>query len=67
MTYTLIAIFLASGQVYTERTGLSLQSCAGRAAMARTEAIDLFEVVGEVQYRCTPERSLNRVVVEVRK
>ncbi len=42
MTYTLLAIFLSSGNVYVERTGLSLQSCAGRAAMARQEADAIF-------------------------
>jgi hypothetical protein len=60
MTYTLIALFLATGQSYTEREGLSLQSCAGRAAMARMEAAEVFQFVGDVRYLCVPERSLAR-------
>jgi hypothetical protein len=54
MTYTLLAIFLATGQAYPERTGLSLQACAGRAAMARQEATVLFPSIGPVEYRCAP-------------
>lgn len=67
MTYTLLAIFLATGQVYPERTGLNLQACAGRAAMARQEAEPLFQFIGPVEYRCEPERSLARIVTETRQ
>lgn len=64
MTYTLLAIFLLTGQSYAERTGLSLQACAGRAEMARQEALALFQFIGPVEYRCAPERSLARSVTE---
>lgn len=64
MTYSLVAIFFFSGDVYVERTGLSLQACAGRAAMARQEAEVLMPRIGEVEYRCEPERSLARTVTE---
>jgi len=67
VTYTLLAIFLLSGDAYIERTGLSLQSCAGRAAMARQESEVLQGVIGGVEYRCEPERSLKRKSVEVRQ
>lgn len=66
MTYSLIAIFLATGDVYVERRGLSLQSCAGRAAMARQESEGLQSRIGDIQYRCAPERSLARRVTEQR-
>jgi len=67
MTYSLVAIFLATGATYIERDGLSLQGCAGRAAMARQEAAPLFRTVGEVAYQCRPEASLKRKVTEVRQ
>lgn len=66
MTYTLLAIFLASGNVYVERTGLSLQSCAGRAAIARQESQAVVPLVGGVEYRCEAERSLARKATEQR-
>jgi hypothetical protein len=55
MTFTLLAVFLALGQSYPERTGLSLQQCAGHAAMARTQARELYTFIGEVRYLCVPE------------
>jgi hypothetical protein len=67
MTYTLLAIFLLTGDAHIERQGLSLQSCAGRAAMARQEAAPLFQYIGEVQYECRAEYSLARKSVEVRQ
>jgi hypothetical protein len=67
MTYTLIAIFLATGQTYIERPGLSLHTCAARAAMARQEASEVFQFVGEVKYHCVPERSLARSETEMRE
>jgi hypothetical protein len=59
-TYTLLAVFLLSGEAYPERTGLSLMQCAGHAAMTRTETAHLYPYVGEVRYLCVPERSLAR-------
>jgi hypothetical protein len=59
-TYTLLAVFLATGDTYPERTGLSLMQCAGHAAMTRTQTADLYTYVGEVRYLCVPERSLAR-------
>lgn len=58
MTYTLLAVFLLSGDAYPERTGLSLMQCAGHAAMTRQETAYLYRYVGEVRYLCVPERSL---------
>jgi len=57
MTYALIAFFLATGDSYVERTNLSLQQCAGHAAMTRQNTAELYQWVGEVQYRCVPEVS----------
>lgn len=60
MTYTLFVIFLLSGDAYVERTGLSLQACAGQAAMAR-QAIppELTKSIGDVQFRCVEERPIS--------
>jgi len=57
MTYTLVAIFMATDATYVEREGLSLQACAGRAAMARMEYLrdGLDKLVGEVRWYCIPE------------
>lgn len=64
MTYTLVALFLLTGGIYIERDGLSLQSCAGHAAMARQQYLavlpQLNEKIGEVRWQCLPERSLAR-------
>lgn len=54
MTYTLVAVFMLTGQAYVERDGLSLQSCAGHAAMARQKAEELTVTVGPVRYMCIP-------------
>jgi uncharacterized membrane protein len=54
-TYTLIAFFVALNQSYPERTNLSLQQCAGHAAMARPLAAELYQYIGEVRYLCVPE------------
>lgn len=63
-TYTLVAFFVLTGHAYTEREGLSLQGCAGQAAMARSAMLDVQEQiearVGEVRYLCLPEYSLAR-------
>ena len=59
-TYTLLALFLATGDTYPERTGLSLMQCAGHAAMTRSQTAELYQFVGEVRYLCIPERSLAR-------
>jgi hypothetical protein len=55
MTYTLLAVFLATGDTYPERTGLSIQQCAGHAAKTRQETAYLYQYVGEVRYLCVPE------------
>jgi hypothetical protein len=55
MTYVLIAVFVLTGQAYVERRGLSLQECAGRAAMLRQETEHIFEHVGDFRYLCVPE------------
>jgi hypothetical protein len=55
ITYSLVALFVATGDVYVERTGLSLMQCAGHAAMIRTETQHLYQYVGEVRYLCKPE------------
>ena len=54
-TYALIAFFLATGDYYVERTELSLQQCAAHAAITRQQTDELYQWVGEVQYRCVPE------------
>ena len=54
MTYTLVALFLATGTIHTERTGLTLHGCAGQAAMARM-AVDIPKLksrIGEVRFLC---------------
>jgi hypothetical protein len=55
MTYMLVAFFVATGQHYVEMRGLSLQGCAGRAAMRRQETEELFHLIGEVRYICEME------------
>ena len=55
MRYALIAFFLSTGESYTERTNLSLQQCAGHAAMTRQQTAELYQYVGEVRYLCIPE------------
>jgi hypothetical protein len=56
MTYTLLALFVLTGDTYPERTGLSLQQCAGHAAMTRSQTAELYTYVGEVRYLCIEER-----------
>lgn len=60
MTYTLVALFIASGAIHTERTHLSLQACAGQAAMSR-QAIppSLTSRIGEVRFVCVKEKTRN--------
>ena len=64
MTYILVAIFLATGQSWVEDRHLTLQHCAGRAAMARQEYMEvlpkLSEKIGPVQWRCVPEIALSK-------
>lgn len=59
ITYTLVALFVSSGQVYVEDRHLSLQACAGRAAMARQQYLSVLplldEKIGPVEWRCVPE------------
>lgn len=53
MTYTLVALFIASGAIHTERTHLSLQACAGQAAMARMAIPpSLTAKIGGVRFLC---------------
>lgn len=55
MRYALIAFFIATGEQYTERSNLSLEQCAGHAAMTRQMTAELYQFVGEVRYLCIPE------------
>jgi hypothetical protein len=61
MTYALIVVFTLTGQSYTERNNLTLNQCAGHAAMARQQLLNVQErleaLVGEVRYLCIEERS----------
>lgn len=52
MTYILIAVLLETGGVYVERTGLTIQQCAGYAEMLELDSKDLEESIGGVQYLC---------------
>jgi len=71
MTYTLLALFLLTGDTYVERDGLSLQSCAGHAAMARQEFLavlpKLNKKIGEVRWHCVPEKTLTKRLTEQRR
>lgn len=68
MTYSLVALFLLTSDTYVERENLSLQSCAGHAAMARSQMLvvlpQLNKRIGEVRYLCVPERSLARTATD---
>lgn len=55
MTYTLIALFLATGTSYVERENLTLHQCAGQAAMIRSQTAELYQFIGEVRYLCVVE------------
>ena len=59
MKYTLLAYFLLTGDAWIEREGLSLQSCAGHAALARTALMadlpKLNPVLGDVRFVCLPD------------
>lgn len=61
MTYALVAVFLLTGNVYLERSGLTLEGCAGQAAKLRQETEAVLATIkrdkGEVRYFCLPERS----------
>lgn len=58
-TYALMVIFSLSGDAYVERSGLSLQQCAARAAIARQEQASLWgkleATYGRIHYRCERE------------
>jgi len=64
MLYTLVVIFLAKGALYIEQRHLTLQHCAGQAALARMQYNDalpqLDSKIGPVQYRCYPELVLSK-------
>lgn len=55
-TYVLLAMFMVSGESYVEARDLSLQGCAGRAAIERARylADGLDKLVGEVRWYCAP-------------
>lgn len=50
--YYLVAIIVATGDVYIERDNLTLQQCAGLAAMIRQETKGVEGYIGEVKYQC---------------
>ena len=56
MRYSLVAFFLTTSDFYVERTDLSLQQCAGHAAMIRAQTVELYQYIGEVRYLCIPEQ-----------
>lgn len=60
MKYALVALFLSTGESYVERDNLSLQQCAGWAAMTRQETADLYQYIGEVRYLCVPKDNPTR-------
>lgn len=57
MTYTLVVVFALTGKAYIEQRGLSLQACAGQAAMHRqtTDIPKLKARIGEHRYLCIKE------------
>lgn len=55
MTYTLIFLILSTGEFYVEDSNLSLEQCAGKAAMLRIEARGLEDHIGDFRYFCLPE------------
>lgn len=57
MTYTLVVIFLTTGKAYIEAQGLSLQACAGQAALHRqmTDIPKLTAKIGPHRYICIKE------------
>lgn len=60
MLYALVLILVDRGTLHVEQRHMSLQSCAGRAAMLRIEmepVMDkLTKSIGRFEYRCMPER-----------
>jgi hypothetical protein len=55
MKYTLVTLFLLTGEEYVEERGLSIQECAGRAALLRIETEEVAEHVEDFIYKCVPE------------
>jgi hypothetical protein len=57
MTYSLVVVFLLTGRAYVEQAGLSLQACAGQAALHRqaTDIPKLKKQIGEHRYLCIKE------------
>lgn len=55
VTYALVILFLVNGESYVERRGLTLQECAGRAAMIRLQTEGLQRFIGEIRYYCIEE------------
>ena len=64
MLYALVVAFIDHNSVYISERRLTLQHCAGRAAMARTEYLaalpKLSAKIGEVRYYCLPEKDLSK-------
>jgi len=71
MTYTLWALFLLTGNSYPERVGLTLQHCAGQAALVRQQTMPslpkLDRRIGKVRYLCLPEKTLTKRLTEQRR
>lgn len=59
MTYALVVFFTLTGQQYIERQHLTLQECAGHAALGRQQILpvqdEIEALVGEVRYLCVEE------------
>lgn len=50
--YYLVAMIVATGDVYVERENLTLHQCAGLAAMIRQETKEVQAYIGDVKYYC---------------
>lgn len=59
MTYALLALFVLTGETFVERQGLTLEGCAGQAALARQQYLAVLPKldprIGEVRFLCVPE------------
>jgi hypothetical protein len=65
MSYTLIALFVLTGDAYIEREGLDVYTCPGRLALARRDYLEvkdkLHPGVGEIRFLCLPEHDARAV------
>ena len=61
MTYMLVVVFTLTGKAYIEQRGLSLQACAGQAALHRqiTDIPKLRARIGDHRYLCIEESKLH--------